>query len=95
MKMTIKQTLHSRRDYCGAVEFTLFSCDMSEYGHVCIGEQEIIIDVPDDFNPVVAEIAMLRATQQKIQADAQVKANAIEDQISKLSCIEYKPDATQ
>ena len=92
MKVVLKQYVHSRRcEYTGKLSYHLFVAEMSEYGYVMVNEQEITIDIPDDFNPVASEIEMLRAAKQKIQAEAQVKANAIEDQISKLSSIEYRP----
>jgi len=95
VKITTKQLIHAKRsDFTGVVSYHFFECDMSAYGYVPVVEQEITIDVPDEFNPVAAEIEMLRAAQKKMQADAQVKANHIEDQISKLSCLEYTPEAS-
>lgn len=49
------------------------------------------VDVPDDFDPVPAQVGALRAKKQEILAEASVKAANIDEQISRLTCIEHKP----
>lgn len=84
-------TLHAKR-YANEYEYSIMaSKDMSEYGYIAIVDQEVSIDIPDDFNPVPVEIEMLRKAKAKIQAEAQMKANAIDEQIGKLLCLEHKP----
>ncbi len=51
------------------------------------------VDIPDDFDPIPGRIDSMRKVKDKILADAQVQANNIEEQIQRLLCIEYKPEA--
>ena len=59
-----------------------------------VGEQEIEIDVPDDYDPRAAKIAALEKHKQKVMADYQKTVDQINDRISKLQALEYT-DAAQ
>lgn len=74
------------------MQYHAFSSDMSAYGYAYICDRTITIDLPDEFNATAAEIAMLRKKADEIQWRAQAKVNAIQEQISKLLCLEHKPD---
>lgn len=89
MKITQTGFVHFSRGCDGSSSFPVFMSDMSEYGYTYLMTTEISFEIPDDFNPVPAEIEALRKMKQKIQADAQISANAIEEQISKLLCLEH------
>ena len=54
-----------------------------------IGEQEIEIDVPDNYDPTAAQIAALEAMKSKAMADFHETVMKINDKISKLQAIEY------
>lgn len=51
---------------------------------VWISEQEIEIDVPDDFNPVPKIVASLEEEKRKALADYQRRVAEINEQLSKL-----------
>ena len=53
-----------------------------------IYSEEITMTVPDDFDPTNQHIEMLKAEKQRIQAEAHLKAENIEEQIQSLLCIE-------
>jgi len=59
-------------------------------GWTQVGTAEITVTFMPDAEVTKAQIEMLRQAKQKIQAEAQLKANAIEEQISKLLCLEHK-----
>ena len=63
--------------------------------HIFLFEQEIEIDIPDDFDPTPIQIEKLRKEKQRILAEAQVKANNIDQQIQEMLCIENKGDAVE
>ncbi|WJV61093.1 hypothetical protein PCO87_14320 [Pectobacteriaceae bacterium C52] len=69
------------------------SCDMSHYGHTLIGTHTVTVPIPQMSNSELTsrQIATLKNQQQKIIADAQVKASQLEDQIRHLLCIEHQP----
>jgi hypothetical protein len=64
--------------------------DWADESRVIIMEHSIEVDIPDDFDPIPAKIANLRKEKQRIQAEAHVKAENIEQQIQELLCIENK-----
>lgn len=82
---------HMTRHWDGGIEYFLASSDMSNMGYTPVCDVMVEFETPDDFNPVAAEIASLKVEKQRIQAEAQQKANEIDDRIAKISCIEYRP----
>ena len=91
MKHTAKMLVQGKRDYNNVMQYFLHSSDMTEYGYVTVGTMDVEFEVPDDFNPVQAEIEMLKTVKAKIESDAMVKTHHIEEQIRNLQCLEYRP----
>ena len=54
-----------------------------------IGQQEIEIEVPDNYDPRAQKIAALEKHKQKVMADYQNTLIEINTKISKLQAIEY------
>ena len=54
-----------------------------------VGEQEIEVDVPDNYDPRAQQIAALEKHKQKVMADFQKSVDDINDRISKLQALEY------
>ena len=63
--------------------------DDSHRTHVC--EQEVEVEVPDNYDPRAQQIAALEKQKQKVMADYQKMVNDINEKISKLQAIEYTP----
>lgn len=63
------------------------SHDSDHYTFVC--EQEIDLDVPDNYDPRAQQIAALEARKTKAMADYQKSVTEINDRISKLQALEY------
>jgi len=96
MKTTVKAFLHwEKRDWEENGRYVFYPDDWSVCGpeYVPINEIEIEVDVPDDFDPTPQQIAALKAKKQEILANAHVQAENIEEQIQRLLCIEFKPEA--
>lgn len=72
--------------------FTMYRHDMSSCGpgYVAIRRIEIEVEIPDDFDPRPHQIGALRDAKSKVLAEAQIKANNIEEQIQHLLAIENK-----
>lgn len=62
---------------------------------VVIATHEFEVEIPDDFDPRPKQIAALREAKQAVFADAQEKANNIEEQIQRLLCLEHKPEVIE
>jgi len=57
--------------------------------HTYVGDQEVEIEVPDNYDPRPQKIAALEKQKQKVMADYQKSVTDINDRISKLMAIEY------
>jgi len=54
-----------------------------------VGEQEIEIEVPDNYDPRAQKIAALEKHKQGVMAEYQRTVNQINERISKLQALEY------
>ena len=89
MKITVNKFVHiDANSTAGKPKFDFFDCDMSDYGEVPIGQQDITIEIPDDFNPVPLQINALKEAQAKVRAEAESKIVALDEKIQKLLAIE-------
>ena len=61
--------------------------DCEHQTYVC--EQEIEIEVPNDYDPRAQKIAALEKHKQKVMADYQKTVDEINERISKLQALEY------
>jgi len=61
--------------------------DSDHYTFVC--EQDIEMEVPDNYDPRAQQIVALKEKRQKVMVDFQKSIEAINDQISKLQALEY------
>ena len=91
--MKIKTTIHiyqSQYPWDDAQKYDVFSIKLDDSEHrVYIGEQEIEIDVPNNYDPRAQQIAVLEKQKQKIMADFTKTVTGINDRISKLQALEY------
>ena len=61
--------------------------DDDTLSYVC--EQEVEVEVPDDFDPRAQQVAALEKKKQKVMADYQTMVEEINNRISKLQALEY------
>jgi hypothetical protein len=91
--MKIKLTAHihySKWHWQDKGEFQIFCCKLEDDDHrTYISEQEVEVDVPDDYDPRAQQIAALEKQRQKVMADYQKTVTEINDRISKLKALEY------
>ena len=68
----------------------MFYCqlDDSEY-RTYVSEQEVEIEIPDDYDPRAQQVAALETLKQKVMADYQKSVTEINDRIGKLMALEY------
>ncbi|NBT68384.1 MAG: hypothetical protein EBT78_11560 [Betaproteobacteria bacterium] len=90
MKIKTKVHIHFTQyatDDKGKYEVFSIKLDDSAYRSY-VGEQEIEIEVPDDFDPRAQQLAVLQAMKQKVMADYQKSVTDINRQISMLTALE-------
>jgi len=87
---TTVQIYHSQYSWETTARFQVYSLKMNDSEHqTYVGEQEIEIDVPDDYDPRAQKIAALEKHKQKVMADYQKTVTDINEKISKLQALEY------
>jgi len=64
-----------------------YKVDSENYTYVC--QQEIELEVPDNYDPRAQQIAALEAQKTKAMADYQKSVTEINERISKLQALEY------
>jgi len=78
---------HSWEETC---EYLVMYAKLDDCEHrTYVGEQEIEVEVPDNYDPRAQKIAALEAHKQKVMADYQKTVDQINERISKLQAIEY------
>ena len=89
MKHTKEMFVHWQKRYGDDDGFGVFPFDMSSCGYVLVGKQQIEFEVPDDFNPVPIQVAMLEKEKEKAMNEYNERVFRINEQISKLTCLEF------
>ena len=65
----------------------VYQHDSDHYTFVC--EQDIELEVPDNYDPREQQIVALKEKRQKVMVDFQKSIEEINDRISKLNALEY------
>ena len=70
--------------------FEVFSCKFDDNDvRTLVCEQEIEVEVPDNYDPRTQQIAALEKQKQKVMADFQKSVAEINERISNLQALEY------
>jgi len=70
-------------------EFFFRMCEMEEYGYVTVKPHSMEVDVPDDFNPAPAQVAILEKEKAKIRAEFNQRIAQLNEQIGKLQALTF------
>jgi hypothetical protein len=91
MKVKITAHVHyNKYSWDEKGSFEVFPCKLEDDDHrTYVGEQEIEVEVPDDYDPRAQQIAALEKHKQKVMADYQKMVTDINEKISKLQALEY------
>jgi hypothetical protein len=91
--MKVKTALyvyHSQYSWQEQPEFTAFTYRVDDTDHrTLVGEQEVELHIPDDYDPSAQKIAALEKQKQKVMADYQKTVAEINNRISNLQALEY------
>lgn len=95
MKASIKCFVHYEpNEYAPAdapLVFAVYPFDMSEHNRVLLSVVDVEFEIPDGFNPKLAEIAGLEKQLDLLAEKYHTGAVALRERISKLLCIENSP----
>lgn len=91
MKVKVKAHIHYLKwSWEDKGKFEVFSVKLDDDNHrTYVGEQEIEIEVPDDYDPRAQQIAALEKQKQKVMADYQKRVTEINERISNLQALEF------
>tara|TARA_R110000772_G_scaffold125466_20_gene232229 strand:- start:2154 stop:2435 length:282 start_codon:yes stop_codon:yes gene_type:complete len=91
--MKVKTTIHiyyAAYPWEDKAEYLVFYAKVSDDEHrTYVGEQEIEIEVPDNYDPTAQKLAALQKEKEKVQLEFAQKVADINDRISKLQALEY------
>ena len=70
--------------------FELFSIKLNDTDYrTYVGEQEVEVEVPDNYDPRAQQIAALEKQRQEVMAEFQKSVAEINERISNLQALEY------
>ena len=91
--MKVKTTAHvyyTKYSWEKEAKYQIYSFkidDTEDLTYVC--EQEFEVEVPDNYDPTVQQLAALQKEKEKAQEEFSKKVASINERISKLQAIEY------
>lgn len=80
---------YPRLDGSGA--FELWLDDMSEFERVCLGPVEITFSVPQDVDPIQAQVDSLEKQLAVINREYAQKVSTVQTRIKELQALTYEP----
>ena len=82
---------HSRSDITDKDDFTFFTFDAtgSSLGYTLVGPAEFTYELPEAWNPTASKLASLAAQREKACREFADSVRRIDEQISKLTAIEF------
>lgn len=90
MKITLTMHLHyAKYHWEEKGEYQIFSCPVADEYRVYIGQREIEVDVPEDYDPRAQQIEFLKQRKKEVMAEFQITLTEIEGKISNLQALEY------
>lgn len=91
MKIKLTAHIHYQKyqwDDKGEYQIWFAKMDDTDY-RTYVGEQEVEVDIPDNYDPRAQQIAALEADKQKVMADYQKMVTDINNRITNLQAITY------
>lgn len=88
----ITGTIHWKKPmHVGDREYLFTNCD-EEVARLCkynvVTPHSFTVEIPDDFDPIPGQVAAIKKQQQELKAAFAKKMMELEDDLSKLLCIE-------
>jgi hypothetical protein len=71
--------------------YTFFASRMDQHGYMTVCPHTLEFTIPEDFNPVAAELSMLEKRLDSLADEYAEKVKPVKDRIANLKCIEYTP----
>lgn len=69
--------------------FQLFPFEMESAGYVTVNKQEFEVEVPDDFDPRIKQVELLRKEKERVRGEFAKRVTQIDEQINRLTALEH------
>lgn len=90
--VTIKGFIVARKwEWDDKVGFQFNGCPLDTNGFVTVMPHEFEVELPDGFNITAAMVGSLEKSKADLRAEFNARIAQINDQISKLQCLEFTP----
>ena len=87
---TTAHVYHCKYSWEEKGEFLLFYAKVDDTeSMIHVNEQEVEIEVPDNYDPTAQQLAALQKEKEKAQEEFSKKVASINERISKLQALEY------
>lgn len=91
--MKVKTTLHiyySKHRWQEEGEYSFYSVKIDDSEFMThVGQQQVVIEVPDNYDPTAQQLAALQKEKEKAQEEFSKKVASINERISKLQALEF------
>ena len=91
--MKIKTTIHiyyAKYSWEEIGEYQVLYAKLNDDEHrTYIGEQEILLEIPDDYDPTAQKLSVLQKQKEKAHQEFSEKVAKINERISKLQALEH------
>jgi len=93
MQIEVKGFVLGKKDsWRDHIDYTFHTVEMLEHGYMTIQPYVLRFDLPEGFDPRLAQIDMLERQKEKLRADLGRRIQEINEEISKLQAISYVID---
>jgi len=87
--ITQKGFLHATKNqWSSELTYQFFTSDMSAYGYMLVGPQEVTFTIPDDFNDIAAEVKLLEGRKSRLVDKFNADIAPINERLQDLKCLE-------
>lgn len=73
----------------GDGRFGLYPFEMESAGYVTASKQEFEVEVPDNFDPRIKQVELLRKEKERINGEFAKRVAQIDEQINRLTALEH------
>lgn len=90
----VKGFVLAQKNWRDDLEYTFSTIELIEHGYMTVCPHTLTFQLPEGFDPIAAQIAMLQQQRDKLRAEVAKRITEINDQISKLQALPYEPADT-
>ena len=83
----VKGFVLAQKNWRGDLDYTWSTIELIEHGYMTIGPHTLTFDLPEGFDPITAQIAMLEQQRERLRAELGKRITEINAQIQSLQAL--------